>query len=58
MDAETKAAARAKVTWDPFPICWFHNHTVSAYCVPSAGITRDKDASCGVGITQPALPFA
>lgn len=23
MDAETKAAARAKVMWDPIPICWF-----------------------------------
>lgn len=26
MDAETKAAARAKVKWDPIPICLFHTY--------------------------------
>ena len=34
MDAETKAAARAKVRWDPGPICWFHKHALSAYSMP------------------------
>ena len=41
MDAETKAAARAKVRWDPGPICWFHKHALSAYSMPSAGITKE-----------------
>lgn len=26
MDAETKAAARAKVKWDPVPVCWLHTY--------------------------------
>lgn len=54
MDAETKAAARAKVTWDPFPICWFHNHTVSAYCVPRAGITKETKMPL-VELASPSL---
>lgn len=40
MDAETKAAARAKVRWGPVPIYWFRKRLLSACCVPGAEDNR------------------
>lgn len=57
MDAETKAAARAKV--GPCPPVWVPNTCMERLlCAKSLDDRRDREVSCGIGISQPAVTSA